>query len=377
MGRKKSPGLYLRGGVWHVDKQIFGQRIRESTSTSDLAEAESYLARRIEELRQATVYGVRPKRTFREAATKYLLENQHKATINDDALLLKKLDGYIGNLMIDTVHMGSLQVYIDARKKEGVKMRTINQGLKVVRHILNLAAGLWMDEQGLTWLLTAPKIKLLPEHDLRKPCPLSWNEQERLFKELPNHLRQMALFAVNTGCRDLEVCFLKWEWEVPIPELRTSVFIIPAKRVKNRDERLVILNRIAKQVIEEQRGQHPEYVFTFRGKPNARMLNSAWKNARVRAELPHIWVHDLKHTFGRRLRAMGVGFEDRQDLLGHKSGRITTHYSSAEIINLIEASNKVCGEKFSSPTITLLKRKLTLAPTKSPQSDFEAVRKVG
>ncbi len=30
------------------------------------------------------------------------------------------------------------------------------------------------------------------------------------------------------------------------------------------------------------------------------------------------------HTFGRRLRAAGVSYEDRQDLLGHKSGRITT-----------------------------------------------------
>jgi hypothetical protein len=26
----------------------------------------------------------------------------------------------------------------------------------------------------------------------------------------------------------------------------------------------------------------------------------------------------MKHTFGRRLRAAGVSFEDRQDLLGHK-----------------------------------------------------------
>ena len=29
-------------------------------------------------------------------------------------------------------------------------------------------------------------------------------------------------------------------------------------------------------------------------------------------------VHDLKHTFGRRLRAAGVSFEDRQDLLGQE-----------------------------------------------------------
>jgi len=42
-------------------------------------------------------------------------------------------------------------------------------------------------------------------------------------------------------------------------------------------------------------------------------------------------VHDLKHTFGRRLRAAGESLEDRQDLPGRNSGQITTHYSQAEI----------------------------------------------
>ncbi len=66
-------------------------------------------------------------------------------------------------------------------------------------------------------------------------------------------------------------------------------------------------------------------------------------------------MHDLKHTFGRRLRAAGVSFEDRQDLLGHKSGRITTHYSAAELHNLIEAANKVCECRSNSPILTLLR----------------------
>ncbi|MEI7448763.1 MAG: hypothetical protein WCJ75_03995 [Desulfomonile sp.] len=42
-------------------------------------------------------------------------------------------------------------------------------------------------------------------------------------------------------------------------------------------------------------------------------------------------IHDVRHTFGRRLRAASVSFEDRQDLPGHKAGRITTqnwYYSS-------------------------------------------------
>ena len=196
----------------------------------------------------------------------------------------------------------------------------------------------------------------MPINDARKPYPLNWEEQERLFKVLPLHLRRMALFAVNTGCRDHEVCSLRWDWEVKVPELNTSVFIIPGATVKNGEDRLVVLNKVAQSTVDEVRGQHHEYVFVYGEKPILRMLNSAWKRAREEVDLA-VRVHDLKHTFGRRLRAAGVSFEDRQDLLGHKSGRITTHYSAAEIGNLLKAANKVCetSQDINSPTLTLLR----------------------
>jgi integrase len=72
-----------------------------------------------------------------------------------------------------------------------------------------------------------------------------------------------------------------------------------------------------------------------------------------------IRVRDLKHTFGRRVRAAGVSFEDRQDLLGHRSGRITTHYSQAELTSLIEAAEKVCdSESRKTPATIWLRRKV-------------------
>ncbi|MDP2902480.1 MAG: tyrosine-type recombinase/integrase [Methylovulum sp.] len=297
----------------------------------------------VEEHRQATVYGVRPTRIFREAATKHLMESQ-KSSLKDDALHLKILDAYIGDVSLDLVHMGTLQGFIQARQKEGVKNRTINYALQTVRHILNLAATEWRDEYGLTWLVTAPKIKLLPQKDAREIYPLSWDEQDRLFKELPEHLLRMALFKVNTGCREQEVCGLRWEWEVRLPEHNASVFVIPAHAVKNRIRRVVVLNSEARSVIEELRGQHPEYVFTYNGNRVLTMNNSAWQKARKRAGLVNkARVHDLKHTFGHRLRAANVSFEDREDLLGHKSSRMTTHYSSANLGNLIAAAERVCG----------------------------------
>ena len=254
--------------------------------------------------------------------------------------------------------MGTLEPFIRTRRKQGLRTSTIRRDLAVVRRVLNLAARLWRDEQGLSWLETPPLIQLPKAPDARRPYPLSREEQGLLFPRLPMHLQPMALFKVNTGCREQEVCGLKWDWEVEVPELETSVFIIPGDVVKNGRDRLVVLNRVASLVIDGQRGRHPEYVFTYRKHRIARIHNSAWRHARLKAARQYakvfgracpegfrnIRVHDLKHTFGRRLRAAGVSFEDRQDLLGHRSSRVTTHYSAAELRNLVIAANRVCGE---------------------------------
>jgi integrase len=140
------------------------------------------------------------------------------------------------------------------------------------------------------------------------------------------------------------------------------VFLIPEERVKNGEERLVVLNKVAKSVVESARGQNLKHVFAYCGRRLTKMNNSGWQHARTRAGLSQVRVHDLKHTFGRRLRAAGVSFEDRQDLLGHRSGRITSHYSAAELTSLIEAANKVVGQgSRKSPALVMLKKKAVTA----------------
>jgi integrase len=207
-----------------------------------------------------------------------------------------------------------------------------------VRRIVNLAASEWRDVQGMTWLEHAAKIKLLPVKDARPAYPLSREEQAAHFQELPDHLARMSLFKVNTGTREQEVCGLKWTDEVQVPELNTSVFIIEGDKVKNEQDRLIVLNRVARSVVDSVRGQHPEYVFvryprTEKTKPVPldSMNTTAWKNGRKRAAdkweertgepapdgFRRVRVHDLKHTFGRRLRAAGVSFEDRHERADH------------------------------------------------------------
>jgi integrase len=67
--------------------------------------------------------------------------------------------------------------------------------------------------------------------------------------------------------------------------------------------------------------------------------------------------HNLKHTFGRRLRAAGVSFETRKVLLHHKTGDITTHYSAAELGELINAVGKIVKQDSGkNPAFTLIRR---------------------
>lgn len=392
MAQKAITGLQqMPNGIWKIDKKYRGERIQESTGTCIRAEAEQYLIHKLEQLRQQKVYGVRRVRTWREAATRFLLEVKDQASIHISATYMEQLDPFIGDMPLTHIDDDALAPYIHSKLNptEGkpVTNRTVNIALQRVIRVLNLCARKWRDEERRPLLDVVPMITLLDEKtNSRKPYPLSWEEQSILFAELPAHLQAMAMFKVNTGCREQEVCKLQWNWEIAVPELVASVFLIPAgfggrsarSGVKNRDERLVVLNDVAKSVIEKQRGQHPLYVFPF-GKPDGegnettvhRMNDSAWKKARIRAAkkwqekflrpahdgFARIRIHDLKHTFGRRLRAAGVTEEDRKALLGHKNGSITSHYSAAELDQLIAAANKVSATDSRAPALTILKRR--------------------
>lgn len=392
MAKKAITGLQkMPSGIWKIDKVYRGERIQESTGTCDRQEAEQYLIHLLEKMRQRKVYGVREIKTFATAAAKYLVENKEQPSIRLTALYLDQVVEYIGHLPLTHIDDEALADYIRDRKadsvmsdgkvKKGVSNRTVNIAIERVIRVLQLACRKWRDEERRPWLDSVPLLTKLDEKkSSRQPYPMSWEEQSILFGELPDHLQRMALFKVNTGCREQEVCKLRWDWEIFVPELDASVFLIPAEfggrhensGVKNREERLVVLNNVAKSIIDGQRGISREWVFPYNGTAMHRMNDSAWKKARVRAAklwqeqhlrpahpgFASIRVHDLKHTFGRRLKAAAVSLEDRKSLLGHKSGSVTSHYSGAEIGQMIDAANKVSATDSRGPVLTILKRRI-------------------
>ena len=339
--------------MWHIEKVIAGRRINESTGETELAAAERYLAKRSREIRRLVVYGETPRRSFDDAAAKYVLETGKKSLDRDICTLLAVMP-YIGHLSLDEVHAGTLDRFVADRQAEGKAAGTLKRDIAVIRQVLKLACGKWREANGKPWLESVPMLPVVTG-DKRQPSPLTHKQQAALFPLLPGYLAEMALFAVHTGCRDQEICGLLWEWEHEVTGTDYSVFVLPGSACKNGVERIVPLNAVARSIVEKRRGLGGEYVFGVGGQKLNRMNNRAWRKARAAAGLPTVRVHDLRHTFGNRLRFAGVSLEDRQDLLGHHAGRITSHYSKAEIQRLIEAVEMLCDAK-RKPEITLVRK---------------------
>lgn len=142
-------------GEWQVDRWWNKTRLRKRGFVS-FEEAERWLIRRLEELRAVALHGSRPDRTFSEAAAYYLLKHESKASIVTETHMLQGVMPFIGQLLLPQVHDGTLAPFVAARLELGRAHKTINLALGVVRRILRLAAMVWRDEQGHTWLAQAP-----------------------------------------------------------------------------------------------------------------------------------------------------------------------------------------------------------------------------
>jgi integrase len=141
-------------------------------------------------------------------------------------------------------------------------------------------------------------------------------------------------------------------WEVDVPEIKRSVFVVPAEFFKAKRRHVMVLHDVAWAIVQRRRGVDSKFVFTYQpvAKEDMRTKvprrvetqnNSAFQKARDNVGLSQVRVHDLRHTYGHRLRDAGVSEEDRALLLGHAGNGMLQHYAAATVARLLEADNAV------------------------------------
>jgi len=349
--RKKMSGLVKRDGVWHIDKQINGRRICRTTGETERKAAERVLKVLMSELNSHDSSWHRPEISFGEAAVKWATDNRDRKSIDRDIQDIKLVLPLLENLPLRAIHQRTLDPFIQERRNAGLASSTVKRTLSTVTRILSAAHTVYRDDCGSPWLGSIPKFLSPQWGEARERVVISIEEQACLFDALSEDLRDIANFILNTGLREREARTLRWDMQ----ENRRSgelVFKLPGTVRKNDRDLLVFCNDIASEIVNKRRGNGSDWVFA---KPDgqkrvARLSSSGWRSGRVRAKrlfkqrygsggskLDQLKVHDLRHTFGERLREQGINMDTCGDLLGHTGRGVTAHYCRAKSSELVNA----------------------------------------
>lgn len=220
MAATRTPGITIDAhGNYFIDKCHHGTRICLRLGPTTIEQAELRLKREVGHVELELARRAHTRPLFRDCAARYLAQRHERLSLATMQIHMRLLLPHIGDLEPRQVHDATLAPFIASRVAAGASATTINRSLDVVRAILNRATRSYRDDDGTPWLTGVPPlITMLPE-SRRSPYPITRDEQDRLFPRLPAHLQRMALFTVNTGLRDSNVCGLQWSWEVPLPEL--------------------------------------------------------------------------------------------------------------------------------------------------------------
>lgn len=328
----RETGLHRRhdSPFWWIDVVLpNGRRIRQSTRTKNRAEAEAFLLKLKHDAFRESHLGIKPKRTWQEAVVRYLSIKACLRDIEKQCRLCRKLDPYLGKLKLNDINGDVIWKICETELKKGNKPATVNRCLALIRSILRMAHFDWQ------WIDCIPKVRLLPG-EVERNRWLSREEADRLLMFCPPHLAAIVRYALATGCRAREITGLEW---TRVDLERQTAWL---DQTKNGMPRGVPLNRDAVTVLEGERGKHPEFCFTFRGKPiRYELTNSAWKTAVAKAGLGDLRFHDLRHTWASWHRQSGTSCDELKELGGWKSRSMVDRYAKFATEHLAAAATRI------------------------------------
>ena len=314
--------LIKRNGVYWIDAQINGTRVRESLKTTDPKQAQHLHDLRRAELWQGKVLKVKPKHTFRQACARWLVEKEHKKSLKDDKL---KIDWFLP-IFGDKPLAEITRDLVEEALPPNVKPATRNRYRALMRSMLRAAERDW------EWLDRAPIIKGEVEQNKRVAF-LSREQAELLVQSLPEKYRMPVRFALLTGLRRSNIFGLTWDRV----NLERGTAIVYGEDAKAGKDILVPLNKQARELLASLPEPHTGRVWG----DVTRVWCNTWKAATKRAGVPGFRFHDLRHTWASWHAMAGTPLPVLQELGGWASHEMVQRYAHLSPEHLAAAAEKV------------------------------------
>lgn len=253
----------------------------------------------------------------------------------DEELYRLRIKDVFGNKRLNQITRLQIQTFHSSLITEGLAAATANHHAKLIRHMLNLAC-----EWQMLDINPASRIHMFEED----------NKQERYLNDvqLANLLEVLrtdscrsvcliTMFLLATGCRLGEVLSACWSQV----DKDKRVFRVLASNSKSKRMRPVPLNQTALDVLSQldTEGEYNHLFVNKKTKLPYVNIAKVWEKLRVKAGLPHLRLHDLRHQAASNLINSGSSLYIVQQILGHSDPSVTQRYAHLSMKSLNDASD--------------------------------------
>ena len=268
---------------------------------------------------------------------KYLpyVKSYKRSWDTDESMIRNHLVTKLGGKRMSAISPPDVAVFVELMKSANYAPGTCNRALVLLRYGFELA---------LRWKV--PGIESNPVKEIKNLKDdnkierfLTQDQTVSLLAAVRQSesemLQHIVLFLIYTGARKREVLDAKWQdidwsqksWRIP--------------KTKSGKIRHVPLSSGALELLESLKGavlaqgadakayldtSKPIFANPKTGEPYVSFFYS-WNSARIRAGLPDLRVHDLRHSFASFLVNAGRSLYEVQELLGHADIRTTSRYA--------------------------------------------------
>ncbi len=318
--------MYKRSGVWWTCIRHNGSKIQKSLETSDRKLAQAIEAKIRTEIVEGNYFEklIGQNKTFRDLMDKFMKEYAPKVSSNmkrSYTTSLKHLNPFFGGSNLLSISPKMISRYKVLRNDEGAAPASVNRELSMLSKAFNLSVREW------EWLKDNPASRVPKDKENNERDRwLTKDEEKKILDISPEWLRDIIIFALNTGLRLQELLSLEWS---RVNLLRRTILI---QETKNGNPKTLPLNKIALDVLNQRskvKSIKNDYVFfNSNGKKiNPHFLRMSFYKVLRKVGIENLWLHDLRHTFATRMAQAGVDLYKISKLLGHKDIKMTQRYA--------------------------------------------------
>lgn len=260
----------------------------------------------------------------------------HKRSwMRDETLYRIRIKPKFGDRRMNQLTRHELQTFLTELAAEGMAPASADHHLKLMRHAFNLAI-----DWGMLDANPAIRIKLF-NADNKLENYLDEDELSRLIGVLKTDSNRgvcnIAMFLLSTGARLNEALKAKW---CDIDRTH-RVWKIPAAISKSKKVRSVPLNDSALSVLDElgSEGEHEHLFVNMKSGEAYTAVHKTWNRLRLKAKLPNLRLHDLRHQYASLLVCAGHTLYEVQQILGHSDPAVTQRYAHLSTERLQKAAN--------------------------------------